>query len=419
MRIAFANWSNRRVGGAETYVENAIPALCDRGHDVSLWTETVRPADRDAIVMPAGCASWSVDSIGLDRALSELAEWRPDLIYCHGLHHPTIERRVLDVVPAVFFAHVYHGTCISGAKTFTRPVVTPCDRRFGLGCLANYFPRRCGGRSPVTMVQQFLLQRNRLALLSRYEAIVTLSVHMQREYRRHGLSATCVYEVTRSEPTPDKILTVARHGQPDSWNLLSVGRLDRLKGVRELLLALSSVADGLGRQINVTVAGDGADRTSCEALATRVSDADSRLHVAFCGWLDRAELNRQFAASDLLVLPSVWPEPFALVGLEAARHSLPVAAFAVGGIPDWLVSGRNGVLAPGDPPTTEGLANAIVACLKDPEKYRQLRTGAASIRSDWAFNAHIERLLNVFRRVCRPADEDLASRSRVETVQAG
>ena len=61
------------------------------------------------------------------------------------------------------------------------------------------------------------------------------------------------------------------------------------------------------------------------------------------------------AQSDLLVLPSLWPEPFALVGLEAARHRLPVAAYAVGGIPDWLTSGENGYLAPGDPPTVDGL----------------------------------------------------------------
>src|SRR2546423_8225430 len=42
-----------------------------------------------------------------------------------------------DVAPAVFFAHAYYGTCISGAKTFKRPTVTPCDRRFGPKCLRS------------------------------------------------------------------------------------------------------------------------------------------------------------------------------------------------------------------------------------------------------------------------------------------
>ena len=74
----------------------------------------------------------------------------------------------------------------------------------------------------------------------------------------------------------------------------------------------------------------------------------------------------------MLVVPSLWPEPFGLVGLEAARHRLPVAAFAVGGIPDWLRPGVNGYLAPGDPPTPGGLADAIIACLKDPETHARL-----------------------------------------------
>ena len=54
---------------------------------------------------------------------------------------------------------------------------------------------------------------------------------------------------------------------------------------------------------------------------------------------------------DLLVVPSVWPEPFGLVGPEAAHHGVPSAAFAVGGIPEWLVDGVSGHLAAGDRPT--------------------------------------------------------------------
>ena len=106
-----------------------------------------------------------------------------------------VERRTLDIAPAVFFAHNYYGTCISGAKTFKNPVVTPCDRRFGWQCLAQYYPRRCGGWNPVTMVRLFRQQRDRLELLSRYGAIVTHSAHMQNEYINHGLTASRVFNV--------------------------------------------------------------------------------------------------------------------------------------------------------------------------------------------------------------------------------
>jgi glycosyltransferase involved in cell wall biosynthesis len=76
------------------------------------------------------------------------------------------------------------------------------------------------------------------------------------------------------------------------------------------------------------------------------------------------------------VVPSVWPEPFGLVGPEAAAYGVPAAAYAVGGIPDWLQDGVNGHLAPGNPPMAAGLADAIVNCLGDPAHYEQLRRGA-------------------------------------------
>ena len=112
--------------------------------------------------------------------------------FSHGLLDPEIEARTLHIAPAVFLAHAYYGTCISGAKMFKSPTNMPCSRTFGWPCLAHYYPRRCGGWSPITMVREFRRQSARFELLSQYKAIVTLSSHMQREYARHGLEATWV-----------------------------------------------------------------------------------------------------------------------------------------------------------------------------------------------------------------------------------
>ena len=70
---------------------------------------------------------------------------------------------------------------------------------------------------------------------------------------------------------------------------------------------------------------------------------------------------------DVVVMPSLWPEPFGLVGLEANRRGVPVVAFATGGIPEWLHDGVNGCLAPGDPPTADGLADALIRCIRSLE----------------------------------------------------
>jgi glycosyltransferase involved in cell wall biosynthesis len=102
--------------------------------------------------------------------------------------------------------------------------------------------------------------------------------------------------------------------------------------------------------------------------------------------------------SDLLVVPSLWPEPFGSIGAEAGHHGLPAAAFAVGGIPQWLADGISGHLAPGDPPTPAGLARAITQCLEDPNHYAALREGAVRTAATFSMERHLPELIRVLDR---------------------
>ena len=403
MRIAFVNWNNRRFGGTGSYLSAIIPALRDAGHDVALWHEVDRPAEYPVLPLPAGAPVWSVSHLGLDDAVDRLREWRPDLLYAHGLLEPSVEHRALDVAPAVFFAHDYYGTCISGLKTFTKPVVTPCNRTFGWRCVADYYPKRCGGLSPVTMVREFKRQHDRLQLLSRYAAIVTHSAHMQAEYVKHGLEAARVFNVKYGPDAcePPAPCRGTHYVQPDVWRLLFAGRMDRLKGGSELLHALPEVARRLARRLHLTFAGDGPARASWQAQAAEMGKREPAVVVDFRGWIGPEALEELYACSNLLVLPSLWPEPLALVGLEAGRHRLPAVAFDVGGISDWLRSGTNGVLAPGSPPTVQGLAEAIVVALQSPETYERLRRGAERMASEFTFDEHVRLLLQVFEEAAQ------------------
>lgn len=401
MRIAILNWSNRLFGGTGTYLSTILPALRTAGHDVALWHEVEDPIDKDPLPMPSGTPTWSVSSLGLEMALSALRSWNPDLLYAHGLLDPAVERNVLDVAPAVFFAHDYYGTCISGSKTFTNPVVSPCDRRFGWQCLMHYYPRRCGGLSPITMMKQYSRQESRLELLSRYKAIVTHSSHMQQEYLRHGLTATRVFNVscgTDMEASFD-VSSVEAPTSGNPWHVLFVGRMDRLKGGQELLSALALAIERLGRPVKLSFAGDGPERIRWEHLATEICQRQPLIAVEFLGWVSRVAIEGLYKRSDLLAVPSLWPEPLSLAGLEATRRGVPAVAFDVGGVSEWLKSGINGVMAPGSPPTVPGLAEAIVSALGDEHAHAQLRHGARQMSDSFSFDTHMQLLVKVFEQV--------------------
>lgn len=410
MRIAVINWTRRRVGGTETYLGLIVPALAEAGHEVAFWHETDLPGERERIALPAGLPSWDVSALGAARALEELRRWEPDLIYAHGLLSPQLEAETLTLAPSIFFAHAYYGTCISGSKTFKHLTVTPCDRRFGWRCALHYYPRGCGGFSPISMAREYARQSRRLGLLEQYRAVLTHSTHMRDEYLRHGLQAERIYNLSyyahtephAVEPLPDPSeLTPVRSLGQDGYRLLFTGRMDKLKGGRILLEALPRIAAQLGGRVSLTFAGDGPERASWERAAVRLKERTSNIEVNFTGWVARERLDRFLDECDLLVFPSQWPEPFGLVGPEAGARGVPVAAFAVGGISEWLADGVNGHLAPGDPPTAEGLADAVIKCLKDPAEHARLARGAVKIAHRFSLRNHLSGLLDVFDRVLR------------------
>jgi glycosyltransferase involved in cell wall biosynthesis len=393
MRIALVNWTRRRVGGVEEYVSSACRELALRGHELAFWSELDVPANRDAIPLPDGVPAWCAALLGLAPSLEALRAWRPDLLYCHGLESTAVEARLLDLAPAVTFLHSYVGACISGTRTFTRPDVRPCHHRFGPACLLHYYLRGCGGRSPLTMVRLYRTQSARLRLLRRYRLVLTHSQHMGREYLRHGVKV-CHPPSYTAHSDGDAFAPVGKSlgGPGEPVRLMFLGRMDLLKGGTVLISALPGVAAALGRPVHLTFVGDGPARPAWEARARKVQARHPGVTVEFAGWVARARLGDFFARHHLLAVPSLWPEPFGLVGMEAGRAGVPVAAFAVGGIPDWLTDGVNGALAPGDPPTAAGLAGAVARCLSDAEHYSALCRGARHRAETFTMTWHLTAL---------------------------
>jgi glycosyltransferase involved in cell wall biosynthesis len=175
--------------------------------------------------------------------------------------------------------------------------------------------------------------------------------------------------------------------------------MERLKGGHLLLDALPMVASTLDKPLRITFAGDGRLRGSLERQAARLAKRDGRLTIEFTGWTDRQGIDSLLDECDLMVVPSLWPEPFGLVGPEAGLKGVPVAAFAVGGIGDWLTDGVNGYLAAGDPPTSAGLGEAIVKCLRDPLVHARLRRGAVTMAKRFNIKNHLTALMEVFESV--------------------
>ena len=394
MKILVATPSRGVIGGAEIYLSLAIPWLARRGHDVALLYEcpeeppsaTIDPTELDI-------PRWCSEQLGSHTTLQRVREWTPDIVYSHGLAANTLEEELVSHFPVVLHAHnYYYGTCLTGSKRHAFPSARPCRRRFGAACLVLHYPRRCGGLDPATMVRSYYTQKQRRARLPRYRSVIVASSHMASEYVRHGVASTRLHRLPYPV-TPQNDAGSHSHATSSPSKLLFISRLTDLKGGTHLIRAMRAASDALTRTLTLSIAGTGPEQPALEALAKRLD-----VPATFYGWVRGLDRHRLFQESDLLAIPSVWPEPFGIVGIEAATYGIPSVGYGVGGIVDWLEPGVTGELAPGNPPTVRGLASALVRVLESPTYYQSLCEGAKRMAQHYNPDDYFRRLDNILEQ---------------------
>ncbi len=399
MRILIAASNRVLIGGIEKDLQILIPALSRAGHEIAiLYEHKAAPGEVTVDDPAARLPTWFWEDLeARPSGWQEIARWQPQVVYSQGPGSLDLERLLLDRYPTVLYAHVYLGTCATGQKCHAYPQDQPCHRHFGPMCLALYYPRRCGGLNPRTAWQSYQGQKRRRSQLTEHRAILVASRHMFREFEQHGISRDRLHLVPLTVPEPG-LLGLPYTPRTPGGRILFIGRLTHLKGVDHLIEALPEASRRLGRTLTLTIAGEGPERGRIEELTKKLA-----VPVSFLGWLNPEQKLSVLRESHLLAVPSLWPEPFGLVGLEAGCVGLPAAGYAVGGIPDWLIPGETGESALGNPPTPQGLAGAIARALINPEHYAALSRGAWEMSRRFTLEKRVRKIESILQAACSVA----------------
>jgi glycosyltransferase involved in cell wall biosynthesis len=386
MRILVANEARAGGGGVESYLASVVAGLRARGHDVALLYANSAAEPGPTVIETE--TSWSVADRGLAPSIAAAAAWRPDVCFAHNMRYLDVETAIVAAWPTVKMMHAYAGACLSGHKAFAFPSLAPCDRVCGAGCLVCFLPRRCGRLRPDTMLREYAWARRQQSIFPRYAAMVVASEHMRREFARYDGLASRITAIPLFTQGPAAPLPAVR-----DLDVVFLGRLTTLKGSDVLLDALAHAGRAIGRPLRALIAGEGPRRAALRARAAALA-ADGSVDADIPGWIDGARRDAALARAALLALPSRWPEPFGLVGLEAARYGVPAVAFDVGGIRTWLEDGRNGVLVPPSGGAT-AFGAALALLLTDPARRATLAAGAIVAARRFSAPAHFAALERV------------------------
>jgi glycosyltransferase involved in cell wall biosynthesis len=229
-------------------------------------------------------------------------------------------------------------------------------------------------------------QARALRMLGDARGLIALSKTWQQFYggvTRGRLPIWTLPNPVRLPPPPDR----PQPARP--LRLLFLGRIGERKGAFRLLAAmarLSAIAPG---RVHLTMAGDGdvaAARDYCEQ-AGLADCAEIR------SWAEEEEKCALLARSDVFVLPSLAEgQPMALI--EAMAYELAVIACPVGGIPDLVTDGENGLLVP--VADERALLDALLRLLSEPELRRRLAANARASVAGLSLPRYADSLATIY-----------------------
>ncbi|MFD2328437.1 glycosyltransferase family 4 protein [Cohnella sp. GCM10020058] len=316
------------LGGTERFVYDLSARLEKEGHQVVIASPIVEETgqtwdDYIADVQPLGD--------GESAWIRLAAEFQPDIVLWHG------GRQTLQAAECLSsyypLATMFHAPlCPAGTRLF-RDTDEICCKSFGAGCMVNWYSRRCGSNiEPWVMLRKMGLSR-RIARTARHSKVIyAVSDAMRDMLVYDGLPGEAIRIIDNTlgsamVPMPP----LQRVHRDESLQVLYVGRLVHYKGVQDLIKAVHNL-DVRGCDVQVTIVGDGWYERELKQLTDKLA---VNHRVRFAGRVAGNEVDGWYDRADVVVVPSIWPEPAGLVVPEARRRGKPVIVYDSGGLGEW------------------------------------------------------------------------------------
>lgn len=393
MNLLYVHERFGSMAGAEANVLITAREFQRRGHSIAILhgLGTGRGEENWSTVFQR---RFDLNGDGAKTVQTALKEFQPDIIYVHKMADLGIIRSLLESGrPLARMVHDHDIYCMRSYKYnyFTRAV---CHRPAGLHCVVPcmaFVGRGQGKGFPLRWVS-YKAKKMEIALNRQFRRMVVVSRYMREELLRNGFDAARI-EIHPPVPPPGE--PFLRSNFSGRNLVLYAGQVIRGKGVDLLLKSLAL----LKTPFECVILGDGSHRATCEALSRKLGLASK---VQFKGFVPQEQLKEYYRECSVVALSSVWPEPFATIGMEVMRYGLPVVAFDVGGISDWLMDGQNGYLvSSGD---CQAYAGRIGQLLDNKPLAREMGERALRmVNEQFSFSSYIDDLEKMFAQILNGA----------------
>ena len=378
-RYSPAEW-----GGTETVVMHTVEEQRALGHDPRVFcTAALQPPDarstEDVAFFPYFYPYFpmpAADRLKLDKKggspyapklFKAVAAFRPDVIHIHAggrLACAAVKLAKRLGVPSVISLH---GGAAAVPASELEEMLKPLKGKFPYGAILD---------------RLFGLRFDPLA---KVDVIICISHEEERRLKEKYPGRNVQYLPNGVDG--GEVHAAARPGS----NILCVSRIDYQKN-QLALVELLAARPGC----RLTLVGPITARWYADKIAARAKELGVGDRLTLVPGLPpgSAELEAAFASADVFVLPSVH-EPFGIVALEAMARGIPLIASNVGGLPDFVKDGENGLLFdPSDPANLVRAFDRLVAL--PPERVEAMVSAARATADQFTWRSVIDRLMRIY-----------------------
>lgn len=309
----------------------------------------------------------------LSEAKIVLAKCQPDIVHIHTLHNRFsygIIKLAKECSRAVFLT-LHDAQVVYNGKLFPKRKI--CDLNPKYDYKISWFDNLKKDGFGYNPLQKFFIKR----VLKKVDKIFAVSNALKDALEANGISNIKVMH----NGIDSQEWTVKESSEN---NILFAGRVDEAKGISVLIRAFGVVNSQIP-DAKLTIVGDGDFKT------------EKNKNIKILPWQGREAIRKIISESKMVVVPSLYLDPFPTVNLEAMASARPVVGTCFGGTPEVVVNNETGYIV--NPYDEKELAAKIIDLLKNPEKAARFgNNGRERVKNLFSLEKQVQETLYWYNR---------------------
>lgn len=295
----------------------------------------------------------------VNKASKIIAEIKPDVVHAHNIHYHLSYYclKIAKKSGAKVFLTA-HDVMLFNYGKIKIPQEATCENYLGY-CKPSFIEQIKGFKKRYNPVRNLIIKR----YLKKYaDKIIAVSDALKRILILNGITNTEVihnginvreYEVDQEAVSIFK----KNNGLGNQKIVLFSGRISEEKGINQAVESFGLILKDFPESQFVVAGSDG------------LGFNQSILPIKFLGWLNREDVKLVFAASDVVLFPSICFDTFGMIVLEAMAARKPVIGTCFGGAREVIADGETGYIV--NPYNIKTMADKVVDFLKNKEKAQE------------------------------------------------